>query len=96
MGTKADKAGKLIVIGLVLAGIGLILPEDVTESETVCADGDEYCHPSEDVTVTEEKDNPWKAPLIVGGAIVAIVAFVGYDGPSDGESQYSDRNRLDE
>lgn len=80
MGTKADKVGKIIFLGLVLSGVGLLLPEDTTESEKICADGGEYCHSSEEVTVTEEKDNPWKVPLIVGGVIVAIVAFISYDG----------------
>lgn len=79
MGTKMDTIGKIAVIAFVLVGIGMILPSDVTEEETKCSTGEEYCHPSEKVTVTEEKDNPWKVPLMVGGVVVFISAYALYD-----------------
>jgi hypothetical protein len=69
----------LAMLGLVLAGLGFLMPAETTESETVCANGGEYCHPDEDVTVERETDNDWKVPLMVGGGVLFLVGLFGGD-----------------
>ncbi len=78
-----DKASSLIIVGLVILSIGVVLPGTTTEND--CANpnidyqGGQYqggC----DIVVEEEKDNPYKEPVMVVGGGIVLIGFVMYDG----------------
>lgn len=64
----------LLFLGVLLLLGGLVMPGTTTVTETDCINPDyDVCLDSEKVTVTSERTNEYKAPTLVGGAVLLVV-----------------------
>lgn len=66
----------LATVGLVVFAVGMMLPAETTETQRVCLDGGDYCRDENAMTVERTTENDGKTPVMVSGAVVALVGFV--------------------
>lgn len=69
----------LIVIGFLLITAGFLMPSTIENQTTRCTDevvvdGVAYCENS--VTITEEENNDFKIPVVIGGGVLVLIAWV--------------------
>lgn len=71
----SETAVGLILIGIMVLGVGIVMPSEYTVTEEKCTiESDLGCSDQHYYEVEEEKDNTWK-PISIGGGV--LVAFLG-------------------
>jgi len=86
-----ESALSLIVLGVIVFGVGLVMPAEYMTTEEKCVEpgiGEDNCKVGGYEMVEVQKDNDFRAPAIVGGGLLVVVGlFVNDQQNPVGESE---------
>jgi len=73
----------LATVGIVVFAVGMMLPAETTETHRICMDGTQYCDDGNAMVVEQTQENDGKTPIMVSGAVVALVGLALYFSPDE-------------